>query len=169
MTRRVLRRSAIVVAASLMLLSGVPAAEAQTSPASDTPPAVILVPRLGPTITTQATATATCWSRSLTLEGTDPLPSSGYWFTAWSNWCAGPKLQTISSVSWGQYGTTQGFWSYIGVSGDVRGGGVGSSYAYRRVYGHFQWCLGAVCNHNYPWIAWTVRANGTSTVDWGMG
>lgn len=124
---------------------------------------VVPVAQLG-----EVAALAACRNRSFSIIGRSALGDS-WRFSANVSWCYGtgakPKIQ---SVQWGQSGVTlQPGWSYRGVSGDIRTGGVGQNYAYRRVTGHFEFCAPICLFSDHPWIAFTVRNNGTSTLGWG--
>ena len=116
----------------------------------------------------QGAALAACRSRAFGLDG-QATAGTAWRFIANVSWCYSTgKNPRITSVTWGQSGQTfiPG-WSYRGVSGDIRSGGVNQTYAYRRVTGQFELCVPFCVSSDFPWIAFTVRNNGTSTVDWG--
>jgi hypothetical protein len=116
----------------------------------------------------EGVALAACRNRVFGLDG-QAMVGTAWRFVANVSWCFSTgKNPRITSVSWGQSGQTfLPGWSYRGVSGDVRTGGVNQSYAYRRVTGQFELCVPFCVSSDFPWIAFTVRNNGTSTVDWG--
>ena len=50
----------------------------------------------------------------------------------------------------------------------MRGGGIGQSYVYRRVYRQFHACITWVCEYDYPYVAIIARGDGTSQVGGGL-
>jgi hypothetical protein len=121
--------------------------------------------------TTSTPASPTCKNRSFSIIGESPV-GDAWRFTASVNWCyttGGDRH--LTSASFGQSGVTYlPLWNYEGVAGDIRTGcvGPGCHWRYRRVTGHFSFCLVPFgCTHDYPYIAFTVRDDGTSTLGWG--
>jgi hypothetical protein len=119
-------------------------------------------------------AAAVCKSRSFTVIGRDVvLPMDAWKFTANVTWCysTGTKPHLVSA-KWGESGKTLCCgWDYRGVSGDERSGCVGYDtchWAFRRVTGHFAYCPAGLCvAHQYPYIQFTVRDDGTYSLGWG--
>ena len=88
-------------------------------------------------------------------------------------WCW--RRGKVTSVSW-----SKGFfdsqwvldaWNWKGWAGTVTGGGVGQAHVYRRITGHFELCIFRYgCLRSvFPWVAQTLRGDGTIAVDAGAG
>lgn len=174
-------RLATLAVAVLFVVSGlvglVPAGAASTKPSPTPSPSPDLSQykvtsfRVEDSGTTDVGILAACRNRSFSVIGTSPL-GDAWKFTASAYWCYSTGANPhITSVTWGQAGVTyQPGYSYEGVAGDIRGGcvGTGCSYVYRRVTGDFSFCLPICYFHDYPYISITARADGSSTVGWGM-
>lgn len=69
----------------------------------------------------------------------------------------GFNVNTWGAASWG--------WSYEGVVDTVKGGCFRCSYVYRRFYFHFSRTVQDVGQHEYPFIAITMRGDGSCQLD----
>lgn len=82
--------------------------------------------------------------------------------------------QRVTYVKWNPPSGTTAFWSnWDWVQADsylqALGGGVGEHYIYHREAGHFSICLFWYCTNRHPWVSLTLRGDGTSPGDGGLG
>lgn len=110
---------------------------------------------------------AMCWRQTVSGAGRSLVMTLFRW-SQYGHWCAkGGVIVAPSSVTNQPSIPALSIWTYDKLAFSIKGGGVGQSHLYRRNGGQFHACVLWVCSTKIPWIAMTLRANGTSAVDWG--